>query len=450
MGSNPFAGCATADDVAAVVDAHGIRAVHIGIFDIDARFRVKRVEAGKFLKLLTSGYEFCKVLYHWDTAELPYGQGSWADVRAPIDPSSGRLFPFADGEAVFIAEFGDDVGELAPRNLLKRQLERAARMGFAVTAGFEYEYFILDETPASVRAKNFRDLASWQPGNNTYSLVPAIETEFFAGLEETMSALDVDLDAIHTEQGPGCIETPLKAREGLAAADAAGLFKAYAKAYCQRQGLMATFMAKWSNATNGQSGHLHVSLQDEDARPVFHDAGAADGLSPVLRHFVGGLVRLLPETLVMCSHTVNAYRRMVPGIWAPLTAAWGVQNRTCAVRIINPTPEATRVEFRVPAADANPHLTLAQCLGAGLWGIENRVDPPPPVDGEATVAEAPAEQRLPRNLLEAADRFDASTIARRLYGDAFVDWFARTRRWEDDVFRRHVSDLDTARYLDVF
>ena len=450
MTDNPFAGCRHVDDVAAALGANSIRAVHVGIFDIDARFRVKRVDAAKFVKLLTSGYEFCKVLYQWDTAELPYGQGSWADVRAPIDPASGRLFPFREGEAVFIAEFADDVGDLAPRNLLKRQLARAADRGFAVTAGFEYEFFILDERPASVRAKNFRDLNSWQPGNNTYSLVPAIETDFFAGLEAAMAALDIHFDAIHTEQGPGCVETPLKAREGLAAADAAGLFKAYAKAYCQRRGLMATFMAKWSNATNGQSGHLHISLQDKDGLPVFHDPGDPDGLSPTLRHFVGGLVRLLPETLVMCSHTVNAYRRMVPGIWAPLTAAWGIQNRTCAVRIINGDPEATRVEFRVPAADANPHLTLAQCLGAGLWGIENAIDPPPPHSGEATIADAPDDQRLPRNLLEAADRFDGSAVARELFGDAFVDWFARTRRWEDDVFRRHVSDLDTARYLDVF
>ena len=299
----------------------------------------------------------------------------------PIDPASGRLFPFCEGEAVFIAEFADEIGDLAPRSLLQRQLTRAADMGYAVTAGFEYEFFILDETPASVRAKGYRDLASWQPGNSTYSLVPAIETDFFAGLERTMDALDVHFDAIHTEQGPGCVETPMKARDGLAAADAAGLFKAYAKAYCQRQGLMATFMAKWSNATNGQSGHLHISLQDADGGPVFHDAADPDGMSRQLRHFVGGLVRLLPETLVMCSHTVNAYRRMVPGIWAPLTAAWGIQNRTCAFRIINSEPEATRVEFRVPAADANPHLTLAQCLGAGLWGIDNKIEPPAPLSG---------------------------------------------------------------------
>ena len=450
MSNNPFAGCRHADDVAAALDAHGTRAVHIGIFDIDARFRVKRVDAAKFVKLLKHGYEFCEVLYRWDTAELPYGQGAWADVVAPIDPASGRLFPFAEGEAVFIAEFGDDIGKLAPRNRLRDQLTRAADMGYRVTAGFEYEYFILDETPGSVRAKNYRDLTSWQPGNNTYSMVPAIETEFFAGLEQTMAALDIRFDAIHTEQGPGCVETPMKPGEGLAAADAAALFKTFAKAYCQRQGLMATFMAKWSDATNGQSGHLHVSLQDADGGPVFHDAGDPEGLSRELRHFVGGLVRLLPETLVMCSHTVNAYRRMVPGIWAPLTSTWGIQNRTCAVRVINSEADATRVEFRVPAADANPHLTLAQCLGAGLWGIENAIEPPPPVVGEATVDDAPVAQRLPRNLLEAADRFDGSATARELFGDEFVGWFAHTRRLEDDVFRRHVSDLDVSRYFDVF
>ena len=450
MTNNPFAGCRHVDDVAAALEAHGVRAVHIGIFDIDARFRVKRVDTPKFLKLLRSGYEFCKVLYQWDTAELPYGQGSWADVPAPIDPTSGRLFPFAEGEAVFVAEFAEEIGDLAPRNLLRRQLDKAADMGFSVKAGFEYEYFILDETPATVREKGYRDLKSWQPGNSTYSLVPSIETDFVAGLEAVMADLDVHFDAFHTEQGPGCLETALKAGEGMRAADAAAFFKAYTKAYCQRQDLMATFMAKWSNATNGQSGHMHISMQDEAGAPVFHDAGESEGLSQTMRHFVGGLVRLLPETLAMCSHTVNAYRRMIPGIWAPLTATWGVQNRTCAFRIINPEPDATRVEFRVPAADANPHLTLTQCLGAGLWGIENRIEPPPPTDDEATVDDAPADQRLPRNLLEAAERLDQSAVAREIFGDPFVTNFARTRRWEDDVFRRHVSDLDTARYLDVF
>lgn len=450
MTNNPFAGCRHIEDVAAVLKAQNIHAVHIGIFDIDARFRVKRVDTAKFLKLLTSGYEFCKVLYNWDTAELPYGQGSWADVRAPIDPTSGRLFPFAEGEAVFIAEFADEIGDLAPRSLLRRQLDRAADMGFSVTAGFEYEYFVLDETPGSVRDKGYRDLTSWQRGNNTYSMVPAIETEFLAGLERAMKALDVHFDALHTEQGPGCLETPLKADEGMRAADAAAIFKTFTKAYCQRHDLMATFMAKWSDATNGQSGHLHVSLQDDQGAPVFYDADDCEGLSSTLRHFVGGLVRLLPETLAMCSHTVNAYRRMVPGIWAPLTADWGVQNRTCAVRIINPEPSATRVEFRVPAADSNPHLTLAQCLGAGLWGIENRIEPPAPISGEATIDGTPDDRRLPRNLLEAADRLDRSAIAREIFGDPFVTWFADTRRWEDDVFRRHVSDLDVSRYLDVF
>tara|TARA_B100000676_G_scaffold274556_1_gene294119 strand:- start:5848 stop:7200 length:1353 start_codon:yes stop_codon:yes gene_type:complete len=438
------------EQVAAQLQGQGIQAVHIGIFDIDSRFRVKRVSTEKFLKLLAGGYEFCKVLYNWDVAEVPYGQGDWADVPAPIDPGTGRLFPFAEGEAVFIAEFAGDVGKLAPRNLLKQQLAKAADLGFNVTAGFEYEYFILDETPASVRQKDYSGLTSWQPGNHTYSMVPAMEHDFFAGLEATLTPLGIGLDAIHTEQGPGCIETPLKPAEGLIAADNAALFKTFTKAYCERNGLMATFMAKWSNETNGQSGHTHVSLQAEDGGQVFHDPDAPDGLSQTLRHFVGGLVSLLPETLAMCSHTMNAYRRMVPGIWAPITATWGVQNRTSAVRVITGSPGATRVEFRVPAADANPHMVLAQCLGAGLWGIENRVDPGDPAVGEATLDNIPDDKRLPRDLAEAASRLDGSERARALFGDAFVDWFAFSRRHEADMFRRHVADLDRRRYLDVY
>ena len=118
--------------------------------------------------------------------------------------------------------------------------------------------------------------------------------------------------------------------------------------------------------------------------------------------------------------------------------------------MITGAPGATRVEFRVPAADSNPHLTLAQCLGAGLWGIENRIDPGLAFEGEAAPDSLPPERRLPRTLGSAADRLDASPVARGLFGDAFVDWFVATRRHEDDVFRRHVSDLDRRRYLDVY
>jgi len=265
-----------------------------------------------------------------------------------------------------------------------------------------------------------------------------------------MRPLGIGLDSVHTEQGPGCVETPLKPAEGMVAADNAGLFKAFTKAYCERQGLMATFMAKWSNETNGQSGHTHVSLQTADGGHAFFDSDQPYGMSQLLRHFVGGLVSILPETVAMCSHTANAYRRMVPGIWAPLSATWGVQNRTCAVRVIPGSPGATRVEFRVPAADANPHLVLAQCLGAGLWGIENAIELPAPVDGESRPDEAPAEARFPRDLAEAADRFDTSERARALFGDSFVDWFVFTRRYEADVFARHVGDLDRKRYFDVY
>jgi len=436
--------------IAAQLQGQAINAVHIGIFDIDSRFRLKRVPTDKFLKLLAHGYEFCKVLYNWDVAEVPYRQGDWADVPSPIDPNTGRIFPFADGEAVFIADFAGEVGKLSPRSLLKEQLAKAADMGFTVTAGFEYEYFLLEETPASVRAKGYNNLVSWQPGNHTYSMVPAIAHEFFAGLEATLSPLGIKFDSIHTEQGPGCVETPLKPAEGLVAADNAGLFKAFTKAHCERQGLMATFMAKWSNETNGQSGHTHISLQTAKGDHVFYDADAPDGISQTLRHFVGGLVGMAPETVAMCSHTANAYRRMVPGIWAPITASWGIQNRTCAVRVITGEPGVTRVEFRIPAADANPHLVLAQCLGAGLWGIENAVDPGEPAVGEVTLENTPPHLHLPRDLAEAADRLDRSQHAREIFGDAFVDWFAETRRHEANVFARHVADLDRQRYLDVY
>ncbi|WP_208948584.1 hypothetical protein [Segnochrobactrum spirostomi] len=157
----------------------------------------------------------------------------------------------------------------------------------------------------------------------------------------------------------------------------------------------------------------------------------------------------MPEMLAMCSHTVNAYKRMVPGAWAPTAANWGVQNRTAAVRVINDAPEATRVEFRVPSADTNPYLSLAMCLGAGLWGIRNEIEPPPGSRANLYAATPDPAAVFPSDLGRGAERFAASAPARALFGDAFVDAFAAARRFEDAEYRRHVSPWEIRRYLEV-
>ncbi|MFD2174038.1 glutamine synthetase family protein [Rhodobacter lacus] len=440
-----------APDMHETLDRIGAHHVHIGIFDQDGLFRVKRVSRAKAEKLHKGGYPFCDVLYNWDSAEQTYGGGDYLDMPAEIYPETLRPWPFEGDQALCIADFAQPFGARSARHQLIGQIAKAEAMGFSVHSAFEFEFNLLDETAASLRAGGFAQPKHYALGNRTYSLETlANEAPLLSGLEAMAERLGIGIDALHTELGPGCLEIPLSHAPGVKAADDAALFKNFARTYFRRHGLTACFMSKLNENLPGQSGHLHVSLRHlAGGAPAFVDPSAADGLSATARHFIGGLTRLMPEMLALCSQTVNAYRRMVPGMWAPTHASWGIQNRTVAVRVMNDSPEATRIEFRVPSADTNPHAALAMCLGAGLWGIAHRVDPGPAATGDQYLSLPAPERRFPTDLGIAADRLDASAAARAIFGDVFIDTFVRARRHEHTAFARHVSEWERERYLEV-
>ncbi|QND65016.1 glutamine synthetase [Mesorhizobium loti] len=435
---------------ASCLEKLGAKAVHIGMMDPAGEFRDKLVSADKAVKLAAKGYPFCEVLYFWDIAEKTFIDGAFIDRPAVLDAASLRKYPFADDAALCIADFSGDFGKRSPRNLCQRLIAEAADLGFDVFSAFEYEFFLFDETPESLRAKDYRDLTYFAQGNRTYSLqTSAVHGELLQGLHDTMTTMGIGLDAIHTELGPGCFEAPLTYAKGLKSPDDAVLFKNFAKGYFSRHGLTAGFMSKLSPSLPGQSGHLHVSMRDRQGNAVFADPAARDGISKLGLHFIGGLVRLMPELLAMCAHTVNAYKRLVPGAWAPTSANWGVQNRTAAVRVINDEPESTRVEFRVPSADANPYLALALCIGAGLHGIRNKIEPPAG-SGENFYAATPSPEAVfPSDLGQATERLDASAVAREIFGNDFIDSFVTGRRFEFGEYQKQVSEWEIRRYLGI-
>ena len=442
--------CTTVEQAVALLDGPDIGDVRIGIVDVDTVIREKAVKPAKARKLLQEGYAFCDVLYRWDIGEEVYGGDAFADEAASIDPASIRCNPFRDDGVMFLADFTGPTAAISPRNLALQQIARAETMGYAVRAAFEYEFFLFDETAATLREKRFRDLTSYLPGNWTYSALSSVAGEaFLSGLEAALQRGGIELDAMHTELGPGCIEAPLAVARGIRAADNAAFFKTFTKAYANQQDKTASFMAKWSDQWPGQSGHMHLSLIDrETGKPTFAGTSADAGPNAVMANFIAGIVAYLPELLAMTAHTANAYRRLVPGAWAPTHACWGVQNRSTSVRVISDPAEAARIEYRVPSADCNPYLALAACLASGLDGIERGLEPPAPSLGDAYGERVAPERRFPRTLLEAAERLQASETARRLFGADFVEWFADSRIREDLVFRAHVSDLDVQRYFE--
>ena len=447
----------TAADAKKIVEQRGLNHVTVGVFDMDGILRGKYMSRDKFLSSLDGGFGFCDVVLGWDSKDQLYDNVAitgwhtgYPDAPVRLLPDTCREIPWDPGALFFLGEFTGAAEEICPRGVLRRVIDRAAQAGFTCRAGFEYEFFVFDETPQTARDKNYRGLTPMAPGFFGYSVLRSgVQSDFYTALLESCRTAQMDIEGLHEETGPGVMEAALAVSEGVTVADKAALFKAFTKILAQKSNLMATFMARWSSDLPGQSGHIHLSLADGDGTPVFHDPAATDHMSETMRHFIGGQQQLMPELLAMMAPTVNAYRRLVPGFWAPTDASWGIDNRTCALRVVPGGAKSHRVEIRVTGSDANPYLALAAGLAAGIWGIENSIEPDQPVTGNAYEKTFPKRLALPATLWDAAQMFRKSKVARELFGDAFVDHFAATREWEERVFRKHVSDWEMDRYFEI-
>jgi glutamine synthetase len=445
-------------DIVAQVRAREPACAKVGLFDIDGIFRGKYMAPDKLASALEKGFGFCDVTLGWDSNDQLYDNvaftgwhTAYPDAQVRLLPETLRELPFEAGIPLILGEFAGPAEAICPRGLLRRILDRAAAMGFGVKAAAEFEIFLFEETPHSIREKGYRGLRPITPGNFGYSMLRSgVHSEFYQELWSTCEAMRMDLEGLHTETGPGVVEAAIRVDDALDAADKAALFKTIVKILCQRRGWMATFMAKWSPDWPGQSGHLHMSLVDaKSGAPVFHEEGAEHGMSARMRGFVGGQQSLMPELLAMIAPTVNSYTRLIPGFWAPTAATWGYENRTCALRVIGGSAKAQRVEYRIAAADINPYVALAAAIGSGLWGIERRIEPDPPIAGNAYALTPAPERRLPSSLWEAAQRLRGSEAARELFGAEFVDHYAATREWEEREARKAITDWQLARYFEI-
>jgi len=448
----------TVDDARSIVEERGLTHVKVGLFDIDGVMRGKYMSREKFLSSLENGFAFCDVVLGWDSMDQLYDNATYTgwhtgypDAPVRILPATCREVPFENGMLLFLAEFTGAAESICPRARLRRVIARAHKMGFDPYAALEYEFFMFNETPESVREKGYRNLQPMTPGWFGYSMLRnSVRAEIYHQILELCESMDFPLEGLHTETGPGVLEAAIAVDTADNAGDKAALFKTFIKVLAQRNELMATFMAKWSAEYPGQSGHIHLSLRHGDGSgSAFHDPGQTDGMSTVQRQFVAGQQRLMPQFLSMIAPTVNSYTRLVPGFWAPTDASWGVENRTTALRVIPGGDKSQRVEYRLGSADANPYLALAAALGAGLYGIEQQWDPELEIKGNAYDQKHPQHLTLPRTLWESAQALKSSAAARDLFGDAFVEHYAASREWEEREFRKHITDWEMERYFEI-
>ena len=446
-----------------------IKYVKVAITDIDGVLRGKYMHVDKFLKSIESGYGFCDVIFGWDSSDDLYEfkisdkqnlftgwHTGYPDQTVRIILDSQRTIPFEKNTPFFLSELKD--GEVCPRNALKKTLELLKETGFKGKSALEYEFFLFNETPHSVREKDFQNLVSFTPGMFGYSMLrSSVHSELFQEILEMCESMDLSLEGLHTETGPGVLEAAIAADETLNSADKAVLFKTFMKVLAQRKNLMATFMAKWSEKYPGQSGHIHCSLMDLENNPVFSTKETGE-MSEVMVNFLGGLQKYSKEFMALVAPTTNSYKRLCVGAWAPINLTWGKENRTTGFRVIEGSPHSQRIENRLPGADANPYLALAATFGAGLLGIKEKLQPTEPIHGGAYFIKVEDHHKVPGSLLEAAQLFKKSEAARSIWGDQFVDHFSATRVWEHEQFlknsrlfenKQKISNWELKRYFEI-
>ncbi len=437
--------------LARALEAMGADIVHAGLFDFAAMFRERRLRRED----LVAGAEtamFANVLPKWDVAETIMFPGPYGSEAIRYDVSSLRPYPFEARAAALVADYAGPQAAIMPRTLLREQIARAQQLGFEVLAAFEFEFLVLAETAESLRAKNFADLKAFAPDNRCWSgVTAATQAAFVRELEDTLGRGGIEPFSLSVELGPGCFEATLRHAGGLRAADDAAFFRLFTKAFCRQKGLTASFMSQTGAGFPGIGGHLALSLRERSgARNAFADPSAAYGLSNTARQFLAGVIAGVPEGFAMIGNTVNAYRRLAPGSWAPKTVSWAPYNYAAALRTASETAQMTRLELRLPGSDLNPYLAMAVMLGTGLDGIEQglSLDTPPITSGGPNDIPEGVE-RLPSDLLTAAQRLRGSSRMRRLFGDSFVDHYATVCEYEDSALRRVVSAAEVARYLEA-
>jgi len=432
--------------------------VKVAASDIDGILRGKYLHRDKFFGAAEGGFGFCDVVFGWDLSDHCYDntqvtgwQHGFPDALARIDLDTARHVPWDGGVPFFLGEFINADGSpypVCPRQTLKRVLKRAEKLGLQAMCGVEFEWFNFLETPHSWADKKGVGPTNLTPGMFGYSLLRMADNRgFFNALMDEMAAFGVPIEGLHTETGPGVYEAAITFSAALEAADRAILFKTGAKEIGKRFGVMPSFMAKWSAQYPGCSGHIHQSLSD-GKRNLFYDAKAKSSMSKLFESYLAGQVACLMEFAPLFWPTINSYKRLVDGFWAPVKPTWGIDNRTASFRVIAGSPKATRLETRCPGADINPYLAMAAVLAAGLDGVEKGLKlTAPPITGTNVGAEN--IPRAPRSLIETTRIFERSAVARDWLGDTFVEHFAATRDWEYRQWQDAVTDWELKRYFEI-
>jgi glutamine synthetase len=434
----------TVDELRADVERGTVDTVVAAFTDMQGRLMGKRLHAEFFLDELGAGHEIegCNYLLALDMDMDPqpgYAMASWergyGDFGLHPDLSTLRRVPWHEATVLVLCDVDVPV---SPRQVLKSVLERASAMGFDAKVGSELEFFLFRESFEEARAKHYRDLTPSVPYILDYNILASgYDEPFLRRVRNEMQAAGMVVEGSKGEAWPGQHELNFKYADALKAADDHSIFKTGLKAIAHQHGMSVTFMAKPDHTWVGSSCHIHSSLW-RGSEPAF--AGESD----VFKHYLAGQIAYAGDLAVFVAPTINSYKRFAAGSWAPTTLAWGHDNRTCGFRVVG-HGDSKRVETRIPGGDVNPYLAFAALIAAGLHGIEQELDPPAALEGNAYESDA---ERFPHTLRDAIAALESGSMARPALGDDVVDHYLNYARTEQELFDRAVTCYERERFFE--
>ncbi len=439
------------DELRALVADGEIDTVVLAFPDMQGRLTGKRFAAPFFLdEVLENGAEGCNYLLAVDVdlnTVDGYAMSSWesgyGDFGMRPDLGTLRRVPWNAGTAMLMADLTWQDGSpvvAAPRQILRRQMERLAELGYTAHAGTELEFIVFKDTYEQGWDSGYRDLTPVNQYNVDYSILGTGRVEpLLRRIRNEMAAAGLVVESAKGECNPGQHEIAFKYDEVLRTCDQHAVYKNGAKEIAAQEGVSLTFMAKY-NEREGNSCHIHLSLRDAEGRSAMAGEGP-DGMSPLMRHFLAGQLAALRDFSLLYAPNINSYKRFQPGSFAPTAVAWGLDNRTCSLRVVG-HGASMRFENRLPGGDVNPYLAVAGMIAAGLYGVEHELELPEACGGNAYTA---AYEHVPTTLREAAELWEASPIAREAFGEEVVAHYGNMARVEVGAFDAAVTDWELRR-----
>jgi len=439
------------EELHALVAGGEIDTVVLAFPDMQGRLQGKRFAARFFLdEVMRHGTEGCNYLLAVD-AEMNtvdgYAMSSWdrgyGDFAMHPDLGTLRRVPWNAGTALVVADLAWEDGSpvtAAPRQILRRQLDRLAELGLTAQVGTELEFIVFKDTYEQAWDANYRGLTPANQYNIDYSVLGTGRIEpLLRRVRNEMAGAGMTVESAKGECNPGQHEIAFRYDEALVTCDQHAIYKTGAKEIAAQEGVSLTFMAKY-NEREGNSCHIHLSLTDAEGRPAFAGDGP-HGMSPLMRHFLAGQLAALRDLTLLYAPHINSYKRFQPGSFAPTAVAWGHDNRTCALRVVG-HGRSLRFENRLPGGDVNPHLAVAAMVAAGLYGVERELELPEACVGNAYTA---GYEQVPTTLREAAGLWENSPVARAAFGDDVVDHYRNMARVELAAFDAAVTDWELRR-----